>query len=111
VSQEEEYMKRPEIKVWIPDELKVALVDDWEAVTKNQQVQKGLACSPAVCDRLAQLVPLPRDPSVQQILSEFEEYSKTAKGVTCVSSAAHLHLKDRFTAGGPSLSRTRSSRA
>lgn len=31
-------MKRPEIKITIPDALKVQLVDDWEAITKNQQV-------------------------------------------------------------------------
>lgn len=32
-------MKRPEIKISIPDNLKVQLVDDWEAITKNQQVR------------------------------------------------------------------------
>ena len=31
-------MKRPEIKIAIPEVLKVQLVDDWEAITKNQQV-------------------------------------------------------------------------
>ena len=31
-------MKRPEIKISIPEVLKVQLVDDWEAITKNQQV-------------------------------------------------------------------------
>lgn len=41
--QEDEYMKRPEIKITIPDTLKVQLVDDWEAVTKNNQVSQG-AC-------------------------------------------------------------------
>lgn len=38
-------MKRPEIKISIPDNLKVQLVDDWEAITKNQQVCR----SPPVC--------------------------------------------------------------
>lgn len=32
-------MKRPEVKISIPDNLKVQLVDDWEAITKNQQVR------------------------------------------------------------------------
>ncbi|GAA5857196.1 hypothetical protein JCM8547_009364 [Rhodosporidiobolus lusitaniae] len=54
---EEEYMKRPEIKISIPDNLKVQLVDDWEAITKNQQ-----------------LVPLPRNPSVETILDEWMIY-------------------------------------
>jgi len=32
-------MKRPEVKIPIPDVLRVKLVDDWEAVTKNNQVR------------------------------------------------------------------------
>ncbi|EKM51282.1 uncharacterized protein PHACADRAFT_102885 [Phanerochaete carnosa HHB-10118-sp] len=49
--------KRPEMKLNVPESLKVLLVDDWEAVTKNNQ-----------------LVPLPRSPNVVEILKEFEEY-------------------------------------
>lgn len=37
-------MKRPEIKIAIPDNLKVQLVDDWEAITKNQQVGRPSWC-------------------------------------------------------------------
>ncbi|GAA5914015.1 hypothetical protein JCM6882_002597, partial [Rhodosporidiobolus microsporus] len=54
---EDEYLKRPEVKISIPDNLKVQLVDDWEAITKNQQ-----------------LVPLPRNPSVDTILDEWMIY-------------------------------------
>ncbi|GAA5864517.1 hypothetical protein JCM3774_005152 [Rhodotorula dairenensis] len=54
---EEEYLKRPEVKISIPDNLKVQLVDDWEAITKNQQ-----------------LVPLPRVPNVEVILDEWLIY-------------------------------------
>jgi len=36
--QETEYLKRPEVKIVIPDVLKLQLVDDWENVTKNNQV-------------------------------------------------------------------------
>lgn len=32
-------MKRPEVKIVIPDVLKLQLVDDWENVTKNNQVR------------------------------------------------------------------------
>lgn len=39
VEMEEEYLKRPEIKIVIPEALKIQLVDDWEAVTKNNQVR------------------------------------------------------------------------
>jgi len=38
VDKEEDFTKRPEIKVPIPDSLKAQLVDDWENITKNQQV-------------------------------------------------------------------------
>ncbi|GAA5882125.1 hypothetical protein JCM1840_007232 [Sporobolomyces johnsonii] len=54
---EEEYMRRIEVKIAIPDQLKTQLVDDWEAITKNQQ-----------------LVPLPRNPSVDVILDEWLKY-------------------------------------
>ncbi|GAA6036914.1 hypothetical protein JCM8097_006351 [Rhodosporidiobolus ruineniae] len=54
---EDEYLKRPEVKISIPDNLKVQLVDDWEAITKNQQ-----------------LVPLPRVPNVDTILDEWMIY-------------------------------------
>lgn len=38
VQEEEEFRNKPEIKLVIPDILKVKLVDDWEAITKNAQV-------------------------------------------------------------------------
>ena len=41
----------------VPEVLKVMLVDDWEAVTKNNQ-----------------LVPLPRTPNVVEILEEFRAH-------------------------------------
>ncbi|KAL8276184.1 hypothetical protein RQP46_011396 [Phenoliferia psychrophenolica] len=62
---EDEYMKRPEIKITIPDQLKVQLVDDWEAVTKN-----------------AQLVKLPRDPSVDVILQEWNKFHQNEEPET-----------------------------
>lgn len=54
IAQEDEYRKRPEIKIWIPDELKVQLVDDWEAITKSQKVRRCAAlASPAIHDSTA----------------------------------------------------------
>lgn len=38
VDTELDYLKRPEVKIVIPDVLKLQLVDDWENVTKNNQV-------------------------------------------------------------------------
>ncbi|TFK51497.1 MRG-domain-containing protein [Heliocybe sulcata] len=55
--EEDESSKKPEMKLNVPEILKVILVDDWEAVTKNNQ-----------------LVPLPRTPNVVQLLEEFKEH-------------------------------------
>ncbi|KAI0267400.1 MRG-domain-containing protein [Gloeopeniophorella convolvens] len=49
--------RRPEMRLVVPETLKVLLVDDWEAVTKNNQ-----------------LVTLPRSPTVVEILEEFKEH-------------------------------------
>jgi len=49
--------KRPEMRLAVPDTLKVLLVDDWEAVTKNNQ-----------------LVTLPRSPTVVEILEEYKQH-------------------------------------
>lgn len=47
-------MKRHDVKIAIPDVLKAYLVDDWENVTKNQQ-----------------LVPLPKELNVVTILEKY----------------------------------------
>lgn len=60
--QEEEYVKRPEIKLNVPDALKVRLVDDWEFVTKRSQ-----------------LVPLPRKPNIDEILAMYRAHYLSVK--------------------------------
>ena len=35
----DENNRKPEMKLVVPDILKMVLVDDWEAVTKNHQVK------------------------------------------------------------------------
>ncbi|KAF8840444.1 MRG-domain-containing protein [Paxillus ammoniavirescens] len=55
--EEDESNRRPEMKLSVPEVLKVLLVDDWEAITKNNQ-----------------LVALPRSPPVVEILQEFKEH-------------------------------------
>ncbi|RDL39255.1 uncharacterized protein BP5553_03595 [Venustampulla echinocandica] len=55
--QEENFHARPSIKLVIPDHIKAILVDDWENVTKNQQV-----------------VPLPSAHPVNSILDDYLEY-------------------------------------
>jgi len=52
-------MYRPSIQIVFPDHIKAILVDDWENVTKNQQ-----------------LVPLPAAHPVNEILNDFLEFEK-----------------------------------
>ncbi|KAI0808081.1 MRG-domain-containing protein [Fomes fomentarius] len=61
--------RKPEMKLNAPEPLKVLLVDDWEAVTKNNQ-----------------LVGLPRKPNVVELLEEFKQY--------VLSQASSTQLKD-----------------
>lgn len=58
-SQEESFQNKAMVKLLIPDFVKAILVDDWEYVTKNQQ-----------------LVPLPAEWSVDDILSDYLEWEK-----------------------------------
>ena len=39
VRAQDEGTRKPEMKLNVPEPLKVLLVDDWEAVTKNNQVR------------------------------------------------------------------------
>jgi mortality factor 4-like protein 1 len=55
--QEDSFLTRPSVKLVIPDHIKAILVDDWENVTKNQQ-----------------LVPLPAKHSVNSILKYYVEH-------------------------------------
>ncbi|KAG1774547.1 MRG-domain-containing protein [Suillus placidus] len=55
--EEDDSSRKPEMKLNVPEVLKVLLVDDWEAITKNSQ-----------------LVCVPRSPTVVEILQEFKDY-------------------------------------
>lgn len=57
--QEDNFHNRPAIKLPIPDHVKALLVDDWENVTKNQQ-----------------LVPLPHVHPVEEILNDYLAHEK-----------------------------------
>jgi mortality factor 4-like protein 1 len=59
MTQEGTFLARPSIRIPIPDHLKALLVDDWENVTKNQQ-----------------LVPLPHAHPVDEILNDYLAYEK-----------------------------------
>ncbi|KAF8193795.1 MRG-domain-containing protein [Pholiota molesta] len=60
--EEDDNAKKPDMKLNVPEVLKAVLVDDWEVVTKNNQ-----------------LVTLPRTPNVADVLAEFAEYVRTTK--------------------------------
>ncbi|KAI0038222.1 MRG-domain-containing protein, partial [Auriscalpium vulgare] len=53
---EDDGARRPDMRLQVPEALKVLLVDDWEAVTKNNM-----------------LVTLPREPNVVEILQEVKD--------------------------------------
>ncbi|TAQ83667.1 hypothetical protein B7494_g8008 [Chlorociboria aeruginascens] len=57
--QEENFHARPSIRLAIPDHIKAILVDDWENVTKNQQ-----------------LVPIPSNHPVNSILADYLKYEQ-----------------------------------
>ncbi|KAK7948710.1 uncharacterized protein PG986_009596 [Apiospora aurea] len=57
--QEEAFYARPSIKIIIPDMLKGLLVDDWENVTKNNQ-----------------LVPIPHPKPVAKVMDDYLAYEK-----------------------------------
>ncbi|KND01157.1 uncharacterized protein SPPG_04248 [Spizellomyces punctatus DAOM BR117] len=60
---EEEFLRRPEIKISIPESLKSQLIEDWENVTKSQK-----------------LVRLPREVNVVDVLQRYRESLKEGKG-------------------------------
>ena len=68
----------------MPEVLKVLLVDDWQAVTKHNQVGKIFYSFQPPTSFFSplfflQLVTLPRSPNVVELLAEFAEYIKTTK--------------------------------
>ncbi|KZT67561.1 MRG-domain-containing protein [Daedalea quercina L-15889] len=67
--EEDDSNKRPEMRLNVPESLKGLLVDDWEAVTKNNQ-----------------LVTLPRTPNVVELLEEFKNHILTVKPSQCVDN-------------------------
>ncbi|KAF1826310.1 MRG-domain-containing protein [Dissoconium aciculare CBS 342.82] len=56
IEKEEDFIRRPAVRLFIPDALKSILVDDWEKVTKEQK-----------------LVPIPAQTSVSYFLNQYYE--------------------------------------
>ena len=76
--QEESFHARPSIKLTIPDHIKAILVDDWENVTKNQQ-----------------LVPLPSANPVNKILNDYVQFEQPRR----LPGSAQADILEEVVAG------------
>ncbi|KAL4983119.1 chromatin modification-related protein eaf3 [Aspergillus falconensis] len=82
VEKEEHFYTRPSVRIVMPDNLKSLLVDDWENVTKNQQV-----------------VALPAKSSVNQILDDYlkeERLKRTGSSEVDVLEEVVMGIRDYF---------------
>lgn len=86
---EDDTNRRPDMKLNVPEILKVLLVDDWEAVTKNNQVRFiiGIESNGHLTAVVRQLVTLPRSPTVAEILHDFQEFVLSQKNSEYVCRA------------------------
>lgn len=100
---EDDTNRRPDLKLNVPEILKVLLVDDWEAVTKNNQVR---AIGTANCKYITivqQLVTLPRNPTVAEILHDFQEFVLSQQNPEYVDNVKlGAASSDTFQAARPS---------
>ncbi|KAI9931320.1 hypothetical protein ASPWEDRAFT_47450 [Aspergillus wentii DTO 134E9] len=82
VEKEESFYVRPSVRIVMPDNLKSLLVDDWENVTKNQQV-----------------VALPAKSSVNQILEQYvteEKEKRTTAAEFDVLEEVMMGIREYF---------------
>ncbi|KAL4738314.1 chromatin modification-related protein eaf3 [Aspergillus similis] len=82
IEKEEHFYTRPSVRIVMPDNLKSLLVDDWENVTKNQQV-----------------VALPAKSSVNQILDDYlkdERPKRTGSSEVDVLEEVVMGIRDYF---------------
>ncbi|KAL4817580.1 chromatin modification-related protein eaf3 [Aspergillus spinulosporus] len=82
IEKEEHFYTRPSVRIVMPDNLKSLLVDDWENVTKNQQV-----------------VALPAKRSVNQILDDYlqeERPKRTGSSEVDVLEEVVMGIRDYF---------------
>ncbi|KAL1837407.1 hypothetical protein VTJ49DRAFT_3799 [Mycothermus thermophilus] len=75
---EDTFHSRPSVKIPVPDHVKALLVDDWENVTKNQQ-----------------LVPLPHAHPVEEILNDYLAYERPHR----VEGSAAMDILEETIAG------------
>ncbi|GKT44398.1 chromatin modification-related protein eaf3 [Colletotrichum spaethianum] len=78
LEQEDGFHARPSIKLPIPDHIKAMLVDDWENITKNNQ-----------------LVPLPHPHPVDDILNDYLNYERPNRE----DGSANMDILEEVVAG------------
>lgn len=78
LEQEEAFHARPSIKIIMPDLLKGLLVDDWENITRNNQ-----------------LIPMPHPHPVNQVLQDYLNYEKPQR----TEGSASIDILDETIAG------------
>lgn len=76
--QEDSFHARPSIKLPIPDHIKAMLVDDWENITKNNQ-----------------LVPLPHPHPVDEILNDYLAFERPSRE----DGSANMDILEEVVAG------------